>query len=490
MVLIFVFSFALCVLLTGLVKRLAERFGFLDRPAGEEKKHHTRPVPLLGGIAIFLTIAIVTTIVLLTSNALTFGLMNNAHFIGFLLGGFVLMIGGALDDRFALPARFTIWFPTLAALIAVAFGIGVAKLSNPFGEPIELSALGSGILTFSWLLIVMYTTKFLDGLDGLATGVSAIGVLFMTLLALTATYLQLDAALFGALCLGALLGFLVWNHHPAKIFLGEGGSTFVGYTLGVMAVIAGSKFGTALLVLSIPFLDVLWVIGRRIFVEHRSPTRGDRKHLHHRLLDMDFSHRGIVFLYYALAAAAGTAGLFLQSQQKVFAFIALALLMIICAVMIVGASRRVGFVVGVVAAVLIFTYLFVFGRVGESGQALTKRMLSFDQGPTLSVEIADELSEQVIGLSFRDALAPDHGMLFVYPQKDQRLFWMKDMKFAIDIVWIADGTVVGIDANVQPPSNANETPKIYPSPTAVDEALEVPAGYMQAHSLTVRARLK
>lgn len=314
-------------LLTPVVSWTARRFSVLDRPSLEPKKHHTRAVPLLGGLAIFLTISLFVGAFLLLTDQLTFGLMDTHHFVGFLLGGFMLMIGGALDDRFTLPAKITLWFPFFAGLIAVGFGMGVSKLSNPFGEAIELSSLTSGLLTFIWLMLVMYTTKFLDGLDGLATSISAIGVFFITLLALTATYFQPDAALFGVICLGALIGFLFWNKPPAKIFLGEGGSTFIGYTLGVLAVIAGSKLGTALLVLSIPFLDVVWVIGRRVFVEHRSPTIGDRKHLHHRLLDKGLSSQMIVFWYAVVASFAGLAGLFLQSQQKLFAFLLLMLFM-------------------------------------------------------------------------------------------------------------------------------------------------------------------
>lgn len=339
MVIFFVAAFGMSLVLTRLMMAVARHFDVLDRPTSELKKHHTQAIPLLGGIAIFVTLALLIVAVLSTSEALTFGLMDHRHFIGFLLGGLVLVVGGALDDRFTLPPRITFWFPVGAALVAVIFGIGVSKLSNPFGDPIELSALVSGSFTFVWLLFVIYTTKFLDGLDGLATSVSAIGILFITLLALSSVYWQPDAALFGTICLGALLGFLVWNVYPAKIFLGEGGSTLVGYTLGVLAVIAGSKLGTALLVLSVPLLDVFWVISRRLFFEHRSPAVGDRKHLHHRLLDKGFGQRTIVFWYDVVAAAAGLSALLLQSEQKVIAFVVIAFGMIVLAMVLMRASR-------------------------------------------------------------------------------------------------------------------------------------------------------
>ncbi len=335
----FLFAFGL----TPLAERIARRTGVLDHPSGEGKKIHRHPIPLLGGLAIFLSIAFVVVLILVQRETdwLTSGLIGYRHYAGFLFGGAVLMVGGFLDDKFNLPPRLAILFPFAAALVAVLFGVGVSKLSNPFGEsPIELPVIVSQIITFVWLVIVMYTTKFLDGMDGLATGVSAIGALMMTGLALTLQYFQPDAAVFAAICSGALLGFLVWNFNPAKIFLGEGGSTFVGFTIGTLAVIGGGKVGTALLVLSIPFLDVIWVVLRRTLVEHHSPTKGDRKHLHHRLLDLGMSQRQVVFLYYGIAAVVGLVGLFLQSQQKAILFAVIAIIMFLSALYIVAAERK------------------------------------------------------------------------------------------------------------------------------------------------------
>lgn len=326
------------VLVPGVI-HVARRFGMMDQPTPEAKKVHKKPTPLLGGLAVYVSIAVCVILLLGLTDVLTFGLMDDRHFLGFLLGGLILMIGGALDDRYTLPPRIMIWFPIAAAFIAVAFGIGVSKLSNPFGDPIELSSLASASLTFVWLMVVMYTTKFLDGLDGLATGVSLIGVVMILLLALTAAYSQPDAALFAAICAGAFVGFLVWNIHPAKIFLGEGGSTFVGFTLGILAVISGSKLGTALLVLSIPLLDVIWVISRRFFIEHRSPAKGDRKHLHHRLLDKGLSQRAVVFWYYGVATLAGFSALVLQSRQKLLVFGILGVIMGIIALLFLRQDR-------------------------------------------------------------------------------------------------------------------------------------------------------
>lgn len=334
-------AFLLSFLLTPLVARLSTKLGIVDRPNGEAKKVHRQPIPLLGGVSIFLSILIVVVALLVKDKTLTSGLIAVHQYAGFFLGGLILMIGGFLDDKFNLPPKLMIWFPLIAAFVAVALGASVSKVTNPFSSvPIVLSQTVSQILTFVWLVVVMYTTKFLDGLDGLATGVSAIGAFMMMLLALTIAYFQPDVALFAFICLAALIGFLFWNFNPATIFLGEGGSTFVGFVLGTLAVIGGGKLGMALLVLSIPFLDVVWVMLRRTLIEHHSPTKGDRKHLHHRLLDLGLSQRQVVLIYYAIAALIGMAGLFLQSREKVILFGVTAAVMVIGATVIVVSERR------------------------------------------------------------------------------------------------------------------------------------------------------
>jgi UDP-N-acetylmuramyl pentapeptide phosphotransferase/UDP-N-acetylglucosamine-1-phosphate transferase len=188
----------------------------------------------------------------------------------------------------------------------------------------------------------MYTTKFLDGLDGLATGVSAIGALMVMLLALSTAYFQPDVALLAGISFGALLGFLFWNFSPASIFLGEGGSTFVGYLVGILAVISGGKLATALLVFGIPLLDVVWVVTRRLRQGGLlATTQADRKHLHHRLLDLGWSQRQIVFVFYLVAAVFGVLTLFLQSREKLIALGLLAFLMALAAFALVSRERRI-----------------------------------------------------------------------------------------------------------------------------------------------------
>ncbi|MFA6131103.1 MAG: MraY family glycosyltransferase [Patescibacteria group bacterium] len=319
-------AFLLSLIGTDGVRLLASHFGIVDVPDCE-RKHHEKVTPLLGGLAIFGSMAIPTIAVLLFSDHFTSGTITHWHFLGFLFGGLILVVGGFLDDRFHLPPYLTILFPILAALSAVGLGIGVAKITNPLGGYFLVSDWLSPMVTFLWLIIMMYTTKLLDGLDGLASGVSAIGAFMVAALALTVAYFQPDVALLALIACAAILGFLYWNFPPAKIFLGEGGSTFLGYLIGVLAVIAGSKVATALLVLGVPAMDMFFVIIERLRAKKPIFFGGDRRHLHHRLRDLGLSPRAVIFTYWSLALVFGLTTLIFESWQKLVALGFLGLLM-------------------------------------------------------------------------------------------------------------------------------------------------------------------
>jgi UDP-GlcNAc:undecaprenyl-phosphate GlcNAc-1-phosphate transferase len=333
-------AFLLSFTLTLPVRRLAHRTGIIDKPKGV-RKIHKKSTALLGGLAIFLSIAAVVIGILATGDLLTSGEVTRNHYIGVLLGGLILMIGGILDDKYELPPQTANITPVLAAATAIGFGIEVDKLTNPLGGVWVLESWQSDLLVFVWLMIVMYTTKFLDGLDGLATSVSTVGAVMIMLLSLTAAYYQPDVALLAAVTIGAYVGFLFWNMHPASIFLGEGGSVFVGYMLGILAVISGGKLATALLVLGIPLMDVIWVIARRWKKNgFKNIVKGDRKHLHHRLLTLGWGQTTIVVLYVAIASAFGISALFLQSKEKLVALLVLTLVMVLVAIFFVRKEKH------------------------------------------------------------------------------------------------------------------------------------------------------
>jgi len=341
----FVLSAIASVLLTVAVKRIALRFRIIDKPT-EPRKIHKGPIPLLGGLAIFASFwIIVCTIILFTDN-LPARYISPNFLWGIFAASAVLMIGGWIDDKYNLKPRAQFIAPIVASLVVIGSGIGVEFVTNPFGSGIlhldqfqwqirsvsgrTLSfILIADLFTFVWLMGMMFTTKLLDGLDGLVSGITTIGAFIIFALSLTDKTFQPDVALLSIVLAGAFVGFLFWNAYPAKIFLGEGGSLFAGFMLGMLAIVSGGKVATALLIMGIPILDVVWVIMRRLFFEHRPVGRGDGKHLHFRLLTAGLSHRQGVLLLWGLAALFGIASLFLQTQGKIYSLIILVLVMII-----------------------------------------------------------------------------------------------------------------------------------------------------------------
>ena len=162
----------------------------------------------------------------------------------------------------------------------------------------------------------------------MVTGISAIGGLIIFLFTLTTKYYQPDIAFASLIFSGACLGFLIFNFHPAKIFLGDGGSLLLGFLLGVLAIISGGKIAIALLVLGIPIMDAAWVIARRLLNKKSPFQSSDKLHLHHRLLALGIGQTKTVLIYYILALSFGLVALFLQSKGKVFALIVLVLVML------------------------------------------------------------------------------------------------------------------------------------------------------------------
>jgi len=316
----FVTFFILAIFFTLFVKKIANHFGIIDKPDGD-RKIHKKATPLLGGLAIFLAYFLG---IFICKNELLSGNLEIYHWLGFFVGAVFIVVGGVLDDKYNLPAKWQIVWPILASISVILGGVSIEKISNPFGGFFYFSAFLSSFIIFLWLMGMTYTTKLLDGLDGLASGVSAIGALVIFLFTISDKYYQPDIALASFLFFAVLCGFLVLNFNPAKIFLGESGSLLLGYVLGVLAIISGGKIAIALLVLGLPALDVLWTIFRRIISGKNPFKASDRKHLHHRLIDLGLNQKQAVLFFYFISSVFGLSGLFLQSRGK---FLALGLLL-------------------------------------------------------------------------------------------------------------------------------------------------------------------
>ncbi|MEW6611099.1 MAG: MraY family glycosyltransferase [Patescibacteria group bacterium] len=308
----------------------------------EARKFHRGPTPLWGGLAVWLAL-LVTGFIAWRFGLLTDVKISNTQLAGITVGSLLLVIGGMWDDAKGLKPWRQFLFPVAAVCVSLMAGIGVHYITNPFvagtgpyGRALlYISPMFGSVVAGIWLLGMTYTTKLLDGLDGLVAGVGVIGAVILFIVSLYWDVPLSGTSYFALMVAGACLGFLIYNIYPASIFLGEGGSTLIGYLLGVLAIISGAKIATALLIMGIPILDVVWIIARRVFFEKTSVASADRKHLHFRLLDAGLTERQAVWVLWGLTAFFGTSSLFLQSQQKVIALLVLGVVMALLAVIVV-----------------------------------------------------------------------------------------------------------------------------------------------------------
>lgn len=305
-------SVIISIILTYGVRFLAFRFEICDAPK-EPRKTHPAPVPLLGGLALYLSffgvIAALFFIKILPVNLILP--------VKWLFGsGAIIMFGGFLDDKYSLPPKFQIIFPFAAVLLAIYGGVRINLITNPFGGILHLGFAASFILSFLWLLIIAYTTKILDGLDGLASGIGALGALTIFLFTIFSDFKEPGLSYIALPLAGSFAGFLFLNRYPAKIFLGEGGSVFAGFILGSLAILTGAKIAVTLMVLALPLIDLMAVIIKR-FLKKRRIWKGDRLHLHYLLVDRGWKPQNVVYLFWGLSALLGLASIFLPSGWKI-----------------------------------------------------------------------------------------------------------------------------------------------------------------------------
>ena len=297
---------ALCHLFTPPVRLLALRLGAVDRPGG--RRVNRRPTPRMGGLALSLGF-------LCAASAFS----APEHPISVLLCGAALIVfAGALDDLLSLPPAIKLLLQTAAAALAVRGGIVLCAVSLPSGGTLALPPGLAAVLTVLWIVACTNALNLIDGLDGLAVGVSAIGSLSMLTVALSLS--APAAAVLLAALNGACLGFLPYNRSPARIFMGDAGSQFLGYVLGAVSVLGLLKFHALVsffippLILAVPLTDTAFAFIRRL-LRGQSPFRADRGHIHHRLLDLGLSQKQTVALLYALSSLQGFAAILLAGTD-------------------------------------------------------------------------------------------------------------------------------------------------------------------------------
>ena len=321
-------SFLIALILTPVVRNLAVRMGAVDDPKRDkdtERRMHTHPIPRMGGLAIFLGFLLATLVFLPMTPQLR----------RILLGAVVIVVMGIFDDIYDLPAKGKLIVQIIAALIVAVGkdGMVIEALSNPnifSSDPYWVLGWLSYPITVVWVVGMTNAVNLIDGLDGLACGVSSISSL--TLLVIALLLGEPQVAIMVAALAGGCLGFLPYNMNPAKIFMGDTGSTFLGYVLACISIQGLFKMYTLIsfvvpfLLFGLPIFDTCFAFIRRI-AHGQSPMHADRSHVHHRLIDMGFSQKQAVAVLYVITAILGLSAVVLTTSGAMKAML---LLMAFC----------------------------------------------------------------------------------------------------------------------------------------------------------------
>ena len=309
MILSFILSFAA----TPLVRRIAIKAGVLDMP-DNDRRIHKIPIAKMGGIAIaFGFLAVVLINYVLKQFHIVKLMPPDKQLFGLLIGLSLIMIMGFLDDLYEIPAFLKFGFQFAAAGAVIFSGTLIQTFTNPFDPAgwITLDPIIAIIITLLWIVGITNAINFIDGLDGLAAGVSAISLISIFIISIIiGTKDMLTGSILVAALVGSILGFLPFNINPAKIFMTDIGSNFIGFALAVISIQGALKSYAAvalaipILVFGIPLFDVIFAIVRRV-KNRKKITEPDRGHLHHRLLDLGFSQKQVVIILYIVSAVMG-----------------------------------------------------------------------------------------------------------------------------------------------------------------------------------------
>ena len=310
---------------TPFVMKLAVRIGAVDVPR-DNRRMHKVPIPRLGGLAIVIAFLLCTFLFVKLDSQIQ----------GVLLGAIIILVVGVLDDCLTLKAMPKFIAQIVAAYLVYRSGCEIRYVTNPFSvQPIDLGFF-SGFVTVVWIVMMTNAVNFIDGLDGLAVGVS--GISTGTMLVIAMLLGEESVAVILAALLGACLGFIPFNFNPARIFMGDTGSTFLGFVLASMSVqglfkmYAVISFVVPFLILGVPFFDITFAVIRRL-AKHQNPMTADRGHIHHRLIDMGLNQKQSVAIVYMLTGVLGLAAVLLANSTGTKAFI---LFSAVCVVAIVG----------------------------------------------------------------------------------------------------------------------------------------------------------
>jgi UDP-GlcNAc:undecaprenyl-phosphate GlcNAc-1-phosphate transferase len=301
-------SFLISYFMVPVSINFANKKGILDNPNKDDRRVHKVPTPRIGGIAIVSAILISVLTMWIISLFIDINLDNRV--IGYVIGAIIIGIMGFVDDIKSLKPLYKFMFQLVAGAVIYMFDISIVGIKIPF---LHTQFIDFGILAFPvtliWVLGITNSVNLIDGLDGLAAGISSISAISLLFIFMI-TGASVEVVVITLALVGATLGFLPYNFNPAKTFMGDTGSNFLGYTLATVSIMGMAKGYTLLaiviplIILGVPVFDMLFAIIRRL-ARHQKLTTPDKEHIHHRLLRKGFSQRQAVLILYTITSILG-----------------------------------------------------------------------------------------------------------------------------------------------------------------------------------------
>lgn len=302
--LLIIFSMIVSLILTPIVIKVSHKLGIVDQP--NFRKVHTKPISVLGGTVILISFLV----------GIWLGHPIETEVKPLVIGSVLIYLVGLIDDIYDLKPIIKLLGQVIAALVVVYYGVTIDFISLPIGLTIHFGILGIPI-TVIWIVAITNAINLIDGLDGLASGVSMIALMTIGFIAILQA--NIFIMMICSVLIGALLGFLFFNFHPAKIFLGDSGALLVGFIVGFLSLLGFKNITFVslffpIVILAVPFIDTLFAMIRRV-KKGQHIMQADKSHLHHKFLELGYSHRQTVLLIYSIALLFSLASIILYLSQ-------------------------------------------------------------------------------------------------------------------------------------------------------------------------------
>jgi len=319
----FLYSFLITASTICLILFLCKKFSFLKIGVGKFGKKTKEKVCRLGGVAIIIGFL---AVIFLDGN-----LVISQKLWGVIAASIFILVFGIIDDFFELDWKTQLLFQIAVAILVFIIGVRVEYITNPLGGIVFLNLgkylIPSFLFAIFWIVLMINSMNWIDGVDGLSGGVSLIGALTIFLLSLKPEVNQPPVAIIAMALSGAILGFLIFNFYPSKILAGTSGSMFMGFILAALAIFAGTKIATALLVMAIPIIDAVWVMAERI-KSGNSIFKSDNRHLHHKLLDLGWSQKKIALFFFSVTVFIALIAVNTRAMGKIITMALVAIIML------------------------------------------------------------------------------------------------------------------------------------------------------------------